>query len=268
VISGSEAARYCIIGDPVAHSLSPAMQAAAFAAAGISARYEAIRVAEGDAAGAIAKLRADGYAGFNVTTPLKEEVLECFDALTEGARNAGAVNTVRRDGDCFTGHNTDGEGCVRAIQELWSPAFDGLEVLVLGAGPAARAIALAFSSRGAHVACWSRRPDRAATVGPPPTGAPTLVISALPADATIPDDVIDSIDPQADVFDINYATARSPLPPGVGARRSDGKPMLLHQGALAFAWWTGKAAPIEAMRAVLERAQGRAERPGTENSPR
>jgi len=268
VISDREAARYCIIGDPIAHSLSPAMQSAAFAAAGISARFDAIRVPEGGAAGAVADLRADGFAGFNVTTPLKEEVAACLDTMTESARNAGAVNTVRRDGDGWTGHNTDGEGCARAVHELWSPTYDGLEVLLLGAGPAARAIALALSARGAVVACWSRRPERAANLGPPPTRPATLVISALPADASIPADVIAGIDPNADVFDINYASARSPLPPNVGARRSDGIPMLLHQGALAFAWWTGKDAPIEAMRAVLERAQGRAERPGTENSPR
>ena len=268
MISDREAARYCIVGDPVAHSLSPAMQAAAFAAAGINARYDAIRVVEGDAAGAIADLRAQGFAGFNVTTPLKEEVAACVDALTESARNAGAVNTVRRDGDGWTGHNTDGEGCARALHELWSPAFDGLEVLLLGAGPAARAIALALSARGASIACWSRRPERAANLGPPPTRPAKLVILALPADATIPADVIDAIDRSADIFDINYASARSPLPQSVGARRSDGIPMLLHQGALAFAWWTGKDAPLEAMRAVLQRAQGRAERPGTENSPR
>jgi shikimate dehydrogenase len=268
VISDREAARYCIIGDPVAHSLSPAMQSAAFSAAGIGARYDPIRVPEGEAAAAIADLRAQGYAGFNVTTPLKEEVAACLDALTESARNAGAVNTVRRDGDGWTGHNTDGEGCARALQELWSPAFDGLEVLMLGAGPAARAIALALSARGARIACWSRRPARAVNLGPPPARPATLVISALPADATIPADVIDMIDPRADVFDINYASAHSPLLQSAGARWSDGTPMLLHQGALAFAWWTGKDAPLEVMRAVLERAQGRAERPGTENSPR
>ena len=95
-----------------------------------------------------------------------------------------------------------------------------------------------------------------------------LVISALPTDATVPAEVIDLIDPRAAVFDINYASAHSPLPQTAGARRSDGIPMLLHQGALAFSWWTGKDAPLEVMRAVLERAQGRAERPGTENSPR
>jgi shikimate dehydrogenase len=268
VILDRETARYCIIGDPVAHSLSPAMQAAAFAAAGISARYDAIRVPEGEAAGAIADLRARAYAGFNVTTPLKEEVAACLDDLTESARNAGAVNTVRRDGDAWTGHNTDGEGCARALHELWSPQFDGLDVLLLGAGPAARAIALALSARGARIACWSRRPERASNLGPQPTCPAMLVISALPADADVPPDVIDFIDPRADVFDINYAAARSPLAPGVGARRSDGTPMLLHQGALAFAWWTGKDAPLETMRAVLARAQGRAERPGTENSPR
>jgi shikimate dehydrogenase len=268
MISGSEAARYCIIGDPVAHSLSPAMQSAAFAAAGIQARYDAIRVAEGESAGAIAGLRAQGYAGFNVTTPLKEEVAASLDALTESARNAGAVNTVRAEGDGWTGHNTDGEGCARALQELWSPVFDGLEVLILGAGPAARAIALALSARGASIACWSRRPARAVNLGPPPARPAALVVSALPADASVPAEVIDMIDPRADIFDINYASSYSPLPQSAGARRSDGTPMLLHQGALAFAWWTGKEAPLEVMRAVLERAQGRAERPGTENSPR
>ncbi|HEY7980342.1 MAG TPA: hypothetical protein VID19_02575 [Candidatus Eremiobacteraceae bacterium] len=268
MISDRDASRYCIIGDPVAHSLSPAMQSAAFAAAGISARYDAIRVPEGEAAGALAALRAQGYAGFNVTTPLKDEVAAILDTMTESARDTGAVNTVRRDGDGWNGHNTDGEGCARAVYELWSPKFDGLEVLLLGAGPAARAIALALSARGAVVSCWSRRQERAANLGPPPTRPATLVISALPADASVPTAVLACIDASADVFDINYAATRSPLPPNVGARRSDGIPMLLHQGALAFAWWTGKDAPIEAMRAVLERAQGRAERPGTENSPR
>ncbi|MFI5388589.1 MAG: hypothetical protein ACHQY2_02630, partial [Candidatus Eremiobacterales bacterium] len=70
------------------------------------------------------------------------------------------------------------------------------------------------------------------------------------------------------ILDVNYGVARSPIPPDVGARRSDGIPMLLHQGALAFEWWTGTAAPLDAMRAALERAQGRAEPPRTENRPR
>jgi shikimate dehydrogenase len=244
------------------------MQSAAFAAARIVARYDAIRVAAGGAQDAIGRLRAQGYAGFNVTTPLKEEVCAQLDALTDAALAAGAVNTVGRRGGALIGHNTDGEGCARALAELWNSALEGIDVLLLGAGPAARAIALALSARGAQISCWSRSLERAARVGAPPVRTATLVVSALPADATVPARVLARIDPRADVFDINYAASRSPVPPGIGMRRSAGIPMLLHQGALAFEWWTGKRAPLEAMRSALELAQGRAERPGTETSPR
>jgi shikimate dehydrogenase len=261
-------AKYCIIGDPVAHSLSPAMQTAAFAAAGIDALYEALRVAAGSSGGAIARLRDLGYAGFNVTTPLKEEVREYLDECSELAREAGAVNTVARRGDALVGHNTDGEGCVRALDDLWRTALEDADVLLLGAGPAARAIALSLRSRGARIACWARREERAASIGPPPARRATVVISALAPDAELPAEVIAAIDPQADILDVNYGTARSPIPSDVGARRSDGIPMLLHQGALAFEWWTGTVAPLAAMRAALDRAKGRAEPPRTENRPR
>lgn len=260
--------RYCVIGDPVAHSLSPAMQSAAFAAAGVSARYDAMRVPAGGAGDAVAHLRSQEYEGFNVTTPLKEEVGRHLDTLTETAVAAGAVNTVKRSGDELIGHNTDGEGCIRALEDLWSTDFDRLEVLLLGAGPAARAIAVALASRGARIACWSRRADRAASIGMPPDRLAALVISALPAGATVPPSVLAAVDKNADVFDVNYASSGSPLPAGTGARQSDGIPMLLHQGALAFEWWTGKPAPLGAMRAALDLAQGRAERSSTENRPR
>lgn len=263
-----ERARYCIIGDPVAHSLSPAMQAAAFAAAGIDAQYEALRVAAGSSGDTVTRLRDLGYAGFNVTTPLKEEVRAHLDELTEIARAAGAVNSVARRGVKLVGHNTDGDGCARALSDLWRTVLDGADVLVLGAGPAARAIGLSLRSRGARITCWSRREDQAAAIGPLPARRATLVISALPPDAEVPDEVIAAVDPRADIFDVNYGAARSPVPSGVGTRRSDGIPMLLHQGALAFEWWTGIAAPLDAMRAALERAKGRAEPTRTENRPR
>ena len=244
------------------------MQSAAFDAAGLDARYGAMRVQAGGAGGAVADLRSQGFAGFNVTTPLKEEVSSHLDALTESAGAAGAVNTVKRSGEEFIGHNTDGEGCIRALDDLWHTEFQGLEVLLLGAGPAARAIAAALTSRGARIACWSRRAQTATLIGPPPDRSAQLVISALPPGAAVPPAVIAAIDPHADVFDVNYASTRFALPADVGARRSDGIPMLLHQGALAFEWWTGLPAPIGAMRAALDLAQGRAERARTENRPR
>jgi shikimate 5-dehydrogenase len=125
-----------------------------------------------------------------------------------------------------------------------------------------------LTSRGARIACWSRRAEPAALIGPPPDRSARFVISALPPGAAIPPAVLAAIDPDADVFDVNYASTRFALPADIGARHSDGIPMLLHQGALAFEWWTGKPAPIGAMRAALDVAQGRAERARTENRPR
>ena len=151
---------------------------------------------------------------------------------------------------------------------MWHTEFEGLDVLLLGAGPAARAIALALAQRGARIACWSRRAEQAARVGPSPDRRAALVISALPSGATVPPAVIAVVDPNADVFDVNYASGRSPLPADIGLRHSDGIPMLLHQGALAFEWWTGLPAPLGAMRVALDIAQGRAERSSTENRPR
>jgi len=244
------------------------MQAAAFAAAGVDADYEALRVTAGSSGGAVARLRDLKYAGFNVTTPLKEEVRAYLDDFTDLASAAGAVNTVARRGGRLVGHNTDGEGCARALTDLWRTALDGADVLVLGAGPAARAIGLSLRSRGARISCWSRREAQAAAIGPLPARRATLVISALPPDVKVPDDVIANVDPRADILDVNYGAARSPVPSNVGARRSDGMPMLLYQGALAFEWWTGMAAPLDAMRTALARAKGRAEPTRTENRPR
>ncbi len=243
--------RYAIIGDPVAHSLSPAMQNAAFRAAGIDAQYDALRVPREGLGDAIERLRA-GYAGFNVTTPLKEAMLDHVDALVDVAHEAMAVNTVRVEKGRMTGHNTDGIGFVAALNELWSLNPRGRNVCILGSGPAARAIARQLARLGAaSIACWSRNPLTAEEIGAPPAGRPALIVSALPADAIVPDDVLDTISGAAYVFDVNYRAARSPVPPSIGAHRSDGLPLLLHQGALAFTWWTGVPAPLEAMRAAL-----------------
>src|SRR5579864_9395700 len=98
-------ARFAVIGDPIAHSLSPRMQLAAFAACGIDATYEALRTPREYLAETVARLRSQEYSGFNVTTPLKEEIVPLVDALTDAAAAVGAVNVVRRERDGrFTGH--------------------------------------------------------------------------------------------------------------------------------------------------------------------
>lgn len=247
--------KYAVIGDPVAHSRSPEMQNAAFRAARIDATYEPVRVGRSDLKSALTRLRQE-FAGFNVTTPLKEDILPHLDALTDVAQSVLAVNTVRVEKNRLTGHNTDGSGFVAAIQELWHIDARGKMVCLLGSGPAARAIAYALGRAGvAHIACWSRNPLTAAEIGPTPDARPDLLVSALPADAVIPDDVLEAISGAAYVFDVNYGTAVSPVPASVGAHRSGGLPLLLHQGALSFAWWTGAQAPLDAMRAALLKAE-------------
>jgi len=243
--------RYAIIGSPIGHSLSPAMQQAAFKAAGIDAVYEALAVETPQLDDALVRLSSQ-YDGWNVTTPLKETMAARADALTVEARDANAANVVRREDDGrLTAHNTDGDGCVRAIVESWSWQPGG-GALVLGSGPAARAIALALRAAGEEaVQCWSRSAERAAQIGPPPDRSCALLISALPSEAVVPDELAAYVSADTDVFDVNYRAARSPVAGLRARRRSDGLPMLLHQGALSFTWWTELPAPLAAMREAL-----------------
>lgn len=245
-------AKYALIGDPVEHSLSPAMQNAAFAAAGIDAQYEALRVPRDGIAAAIESLRSD-HAGFNVTTPLKEAILPFVDALTDVADSAAAVNTVRIEKGRLTGHNTDGAGFIDALMDVWKIEPRRLIFCFLGSGPAARAIAQAVARRNAlRIMCWSRNPLTSAQIGEPPDSRPDVLVSALPHDAEVPADVLDAIEGLTYVFDLNYRAPRSPVPERIGRFRTDGLPLLLHQGAQSFKWWTGVDAPVDVMRAALQ----------------
>ena len=227
------------------------MQNAAFAAAGIDATYEAMLVSRNGIAPAIDVLRAD-FAGFNVTTPVKEVIVPFVDALTDVAQAALAVNTVRIEKGRLTGHNTDGAGFIDALMDVWKIEPRRLIFCFLGSGPAARAIAQAVARRNAlRIICWSRNPLTSAQIGEPPDSRPDVLVSALPHDAEIPADVLDTIEGATHVFDLNYRATRSPVPDTIGKFRSDGLPLLLHQGAQSFRWWTGVDAPIDAMRAAL-----------------
>ncbi len=228
------------------------MHEAAFSACGIQASYVAVRASRAQAVSIVQRLREDGYAGFNVTTPLKESIVKLVDVLTTDAAQAGAVNTVACDDGQLRGHNTDGAGLINALKDVfgWSPC--GRIALILGSGPAARAFGCQLRNAGAmDVQCWSRNIQSARVVGSAPEGRADLVVSALPHDALLPDSVLSSIGRMTRVFDSNYAAPRSPIPPNVGGPRSDGLPLLVHQGALAFRWWTGLKPPLEVMRAAV-----------------
>jgi shikimate dehydrogenase len=138
---------YCVIGDPIGHSLSPLIHTAVFEALGVPMAYEAVRVAPEALAGFVDGARRDGRPGFNVTIPHKQAVIPLLDESDGEARLVGAVNTVAAAGGRLVGFNTDVEGCRAALEKGgWTPASG--EVVLLGAGGAARAAVRALSLAG------------------------------------------------------------------------------------------------------------------------
>jgi shikimate dehydrogenase len=266
-----------ILGDPVAHSLSPAMQNAAFAARGIDAVYVPFPVASEDLATAIDGLFAAGVAGLNVTVPHKEAAARLAADLRPRARACGAANTFVRRTDGFVGDNTDGAGLLAALaEERFDPR--GRNVLLIGAGGSARSVAHAFARAGTRelvvanrtvaraeelVASLQRRRTDATDLGvltdPEALGEFDLIVNctstglgneALPA--------VRFAHTRRDLIccDLMYGKPSRFLKGAskAGRRTMDGVGMLLHQGALAFTLWTGKSAPLTAMRRALGRA--------------
>jgi len=263
-----------VIGSPVRHSLSPVLHNAAFAATDLDWVYVAFEVAEGRAPEALDGMRTLGLGGLSVTMPHKEAVAAACDRLTEDAALLGAVNCVVPDGHELVGHNTDGAGFLAALAaDGTDPA--GLACVVLGAGGAARSVALALVRAGAaEVAVVNRTPERAeravALLGATgrvvdPGGASGVVAAAdLVVNATSvgmgegsPGET--PVDPEAlrpgqVVVDIVYRPLETELlreARARGATGMNGVPMLVHQAAVAFELWTGVAAPVRAMMASV-----------------
>ncbi len=261
-----------IIGHPVAHSLSPTFQRAAFAHCGLDVTYERWDTPLAELPARIAALRAPEVLGANVTVPHKEAVIPLLDELGGLAARAGAVNTiVNREGRLY-GFNTDGPGFVAALRHeaLFEPS--GRTFLLLGAGGAARGIALALlEARAAAVYIWNRTPARAESLAAE-LGPPVRALAALPAlepyDCLVnctsvgmhggpaPDALpapLESAAPGALVVDIVYAPLETPFLRAAAARglpTLGGLPMLIYQGALAFELWTGLPAPVDVMTAA------------------
>jgi len=245
--------RFALIGDPVDHSLSPRMQQAAFDALELAASYEPRQVGRAALPQAVERLRNEGFAGWNVTTPLKENIIPLLDACTPEAKAARSVNTVRYEGGGrYVGCDTDGAGFIAALRDIWDFEVAGKSVALLGSGPASRAIAGALRAAGAgDLRCWSRNAETSAAIAPRPDGVADLIVCVLPSGSSISPGALSCIGRTTRIFDANYGARRETIPPGVGGARSDGLPLLLHQGALAFEWWTGRDAPIDAMRSAL-----------------
>jgi len=266
---------YAVLGDPIGHSMSPAMHNAAFGALGMPCIYHAFRVRPLDLKDAIYGAKALGFGGLNLTIPLKEEALKYVEPDPIAAR-IGAINTIDF-ADGITGHNTDGIGAMRALEDAGVPVA-GRNVLIIGAGGAARAIAFQFGYSGGEIVIANRtreRADRLASdvsaglseLGKTPS-IESIGLGALPekiADADIlinatsvgmhPD--VDAtpvpaglLRPGLAVFDIVYNPRRTRLlleAEQKGATVIDGVRMLAHQGAEAFSIWTGRKPPVDVM---------------------
>jgi shikimate dehydrogenase len=271
-----------LIGYPVGHSRSPAMQQAAFDALGIPARYLLWETPSSALAERIASLRAPEMLGANVTIPYKTAVVPLLDALASSAKQAGgAVNTIVREHDgTLTGHNTDVAGVLRVLDA--HTAGDGKteqSLLVVGAGGAARAAWVAARERGMALRVAARNPTAAhealdalglspaevlalddheamtralaasgALINATPVGMENPLASPLPAA------LLAHMPPNALVFDMVYAPPETALlraAQSLGRRTARGLEMLLEQGAAAFQLWTGQPAPVAVMRAAL-----------------
>jgi shikimate dehydrogenase len=258
-----------IIGWPVAHSLSPAMHNAAFAALGLDWVYVAYPVAPDRVGAAIAGLAAAGVSGLNVTIPHKQDVISGCSSITDAAAAIGAANTLVPDGEGgWRADNTDAPGFLRALDEAAPIDLRGARALVIGAGGAARAVVFALRSRGAVVRVANRTEAKAARLGDPvgfthrdidaATATSDLVVNCtslgLHGDGVPAELPLDILGPQHVVVDVVYrpgGTAWLGAAAARGARVVDGLGMLLHQGAAAFVQWTGQEPPIDVMRDAL-----------------
>lgn len=241
------------------------MQNAAFRAAGLGDWvYELDDVPRHALPAAVARLRGEEYAGGNVTIPHKRDVIELLDEVAPDASEVGAVNTIVRRGATLAGHNTD----VHAIREALASAgarVEGARAVVLGAGGSAHAARVALA--GASTVYVARDPERCA-LGPAVAWddpawhdlirEAAIVVNATPLgrehELPLPPALLA---PAAVLLDLVYVPGGTPLvraARAAGVRVVDGWTLLLLQGAEAFRLWTGRQAPVEAMRAALEMA--------------
>jgi shikimate dehydrogenase len=263
-----------VIGDPVAHSLSPRLHNVAFAHLGLDWVSVGFRVVEGEAATALLGVRALGIKGLSVTMPHKDDAAAHVDHLTPIAERLGAVNCVTNVGGVLTGDNTDGRGLVEALRRGGHFDPDGHRCLVVGAGGAARSVIVALSDTGAsEVVVVNRTRERAEAaaalvgaigrVGEATDAAHCdLIVNATPtgmAGSTGPEQwALDPelLGPGQLAVDLVYHPAVTPWLEAARARGAEvlnGLGMLVHQAALQLEQWTGQEPPVDAMwRAIGE----------------
>ena len=237
--------KLAVIGDPVAHSRSPRLHDAFLRGAGIDGSYVAIRVPRGSGIDVVRRMRIDGYTGLNITYPLKEEVLRACDELTEDAQLAQAVNTIFF-GRTVLGHNTDGVGARGALEQTLGQSVALERVGILGTGSTARAIFAQLHETDAYTFVWGRDAEKVAAIcerfeaKPWPSTPPEIVISTLPSETKLPDELVEALLAADCVMDTNYG-ARSTLDQQVHREIVKGDLVLEAQARASFDFWLAHA---------------------------
>lgn len=266
-----------VIGDPIEHTMSPAMHNAAYKAADLDFIYLAFKVTAGELGNALAGMRALGIKGLNVTIPHKVAVIPFLDRIDPLAEKIGAVNTIVNENGALTGYNTDAMGFLRALIEHGTEPR-GKKVLLLGAGGAARAISYILAEEGAHLVVLNREEEFSLaqelarriseSYGIPVAigkldretieqaigdsdilvNATSVGMSPNAGQSPVPADLLCS---GLLVFDAVYNPFETRLlreAKEAGAETIDGLQMLVWQGALAYEKFTGQEAPVDVMR--------------------
>ncbi|MBC2372019.1 shikimate dehydrogenase [Listeria booriae] len=267
---------YCVIGNPIAHSLSPAMHTALLEKNQLDASYVPFLLEEETFADAMLGLKTLGISGFNITSPFKEKILPFLDAIDVEAKACGAVNTVVvRDGK-WTGYNTDGAGYLEGLQTV-KPVTHTDQILILGAGGASKAIFHALANRtDANITIANRTVEKAINMV---AGTRHVAISLQEAETNLADYAIiiqttsagltkenpelpislQNLAPGTIASDIIYNPAKTAFLEEAetrGAIIQNGLPMFVNQAAIAFQLWTGLDADRELMKQIVLKQVG------------
>ena len=279
--------RLVVLGDPVGHSLSPQMQNAALKHCKIDMQYARFYILPGELGEGLKLIRELKFNGVNLTIPHKICAVEMMNDLDGDAKRIGAVNVIKIEDGKLRGFNTDGRGFSRAIREEFSVDLRDLRVMILGAGGAARAIALQCAKencerlviangtfeKGEKLANKLRDLFTGPKVfGPVPRlqaiqweenafrfqiANLDLIVNATPVGlnrADPPPIPARLLAPHLMIYDTVYSSGRTSFVSAAieaGARGANGLSMLLHQGALSFAIWFEREAPLDVMRKAL-----------------
>ena len=279
--------RLGVLGDPVAHSLSPQMQKAALEACQIDMQYGRFQISPGELGEALKLIRALDFVGANLTAPHKIAACAFMHELDANARRVGAVNTIKLENAKLRGYNTDGKGFARAIRQEFAIDLRDLRVMILGTGGAGRAIAMQCAKENCERLVIANRTFEKANqlaeelreffAGPRVLG-PVARLQAIPWEESSIRFQIAHLDlivnatplglnrsdpspiparllaPHLMIYDTVYGETRTAFVSAAveaGARSANGLAMLVHQGALAFEIWFERDAPIEVMRQAL-----------------